>query len=76
MMRVLPVTLDQLLRLRQKTSDDQELHDFTKQLEGLIYYGGRNYQLMLVDDDGTPVDEETLLIMQLLWSSSRYQQVH
>lgn len=76
MMSVLPVTIDQLLRLKQKTSDDQELHDLAKQLEGLVYRGGRNYHILLVDDDGIPVDDETLKILQLLWHATRYKQLH
>jgi hypothetical protein len=75
-MRVLPVTLEQLLRLKQKTADDAELHDFAKQLEGLAYYGGENHQILLVDENGYPFDEDTLLIMQLLWEATRIRQLH
>lgn len=75
-MRVLPVTLDLLLRLKQKTAGDAELHDFTKQLEGMAYYGDENHQLLLVDDDGEPIDAETLEIMQLLWDAIRMKQLH
>lgn len=75
-MRVLPVTLDVLLRLKQKTADDSELHDFTKQLEGMAYYGGENHQLLLVDDDGNPVDEEILEIMLLLWEATWIKHLH
>jgi hypothetical protein len=75
-MSVLPVTIDQLLRLKQKTSDDQELHDFATQLEGLVYRGGQHYQILLVDDDGLPVDDDTLKILQLLWQGTRYKHLH
>lgn len=76
MMRVLPVTIDLLFRLKQKTAEDSELHDFTKQLEGMAYYGDENHQLLLVDDDGNPVDEDTLLIMQILWEATRVKRLH
>lgn len=75
-MRVLPVTLDLLLRLKQKTAEDSELHDFTKQLEGMAYYGGENHQILLVDDCGHPLDEDTLRIMQLLWEATRVRHLH
>jgi hypothetical protein len=75
-MAVLPITIDQLLRLKKKTSDDPELYDFAKQLEGLTYRGGKNYQILLVDEDGLPVDDETLQILQLLWAATHYKQLH
>jgi len=76
MMAVLPITIDLLLRLKQKTSDDPELFDFAKQLEGLTYRGGKNYHILLVDEAGLPVDDETLQILQLLWDATRYKQLN
>jgi hypothetical protein len=75
-MRVLPVTLDQLLRLKQKIADDSELHDFAKELEGMAYCGGENHQILLIDDDGYPIDDVTLQIMQILWEAGRIKRLH
>ncbi|HBS59355.1 MAG: hypothetical protein AAGU23_04955 [Bacillota bacterium] len=75
-MRVVPVTLDLLRRLKQKTAEDSELQDFASKLEGMAYYGDENHQLLLVDDYGRPVAEEILRILQILWEAGWRKRLH